>query len=517
MLNEVLENFIDKSEKRLLGRKDELESIMNSINAFIIENFLNKIQIKNVLLNGRVKGTKSLREKIIRKRYFEKYIGDEDFINDLPDLIGLRLICLLDEEEDLLFNEINKIFIEVMGGDFLTIPDIDKTKSFLAINLVSKQPEEQKNGRPIYRIASKWIMPEGASINVEIQIKSLAHNLWGEIEHMLFYKNYSYIIGADFYKNIMKSIFEELKIVDTQLGIMKDHLSPKNEYEQVCEIKQMLAKFLYSNYSPEIKDLINCDIDLREIYDLIIEIYFYGIENINDAVNKANTMIGQIDSRCGTLEGSFISSQDYDTRKSNMNADYKSLALTVSELVNSSDVYWRVLVNIYSKLFVNNNYTESIDDLCKNLMRPFTKFSDYIELTGEKSFNIVKKSIILGIIESFTEYKKLDFFLPNIYSSKILERIIKFIISNEEDFDFTDEEVSNQAEKDTIDNIIFTISFLIKCELNISLGLVDLNLLKDRFDTTLGLWQPKINYDVLINYINDEIAVTTENINLVMQ
>ncbi|MEI3147815.1 MAG: hypothetical protein V8T10_07710 [Merdibacter sp.] len=54
-------------------------------------------------VSGRIKGSESLREKIIRNRFYMKYERAEDILERLSDLIGVSIECrFIHEESELL-------------------------------------------------------------------------------------------------------------------------------------------------------------------------------------------------------------------------------------------------------------------------------------------------------------------------------------------------------------------------------------------------------------------------------
>lgn len=54
-------------------------------------------------VRGRIKGSESLREKIIRNRFYMKYERAEDILESLSDLIGVSIECrFIHEESELL-------------------------------------------------------------------------------------------------------------------------------------------------------------------------------------------------------------------------------------------------------------------------------------------------------------------------------------------------------------------------------------------------------------------------------
>ena len=59
----------------------------------------------------------------------------------------------------------------------------------LCLNLAMPQPQLQRNGFTIYRIDGYYLF-NGRKVNFELQIKSMVHSFWSEIEHQVVYKKY---------------------------------------------------------------------------------------------------------------------------------------------------------------------------------------------------------------------------------------------------------------------------------------------------------------------------------------
>lgn len=129
------------------------------------------------LVTKRVKGRKSIEDKIVVKNYKYKTI------NDITDIVGLRIITYFEDEVDLVADVINNEF------------DIDKENS------VDKRKREfnetDKFGyRSLHYIVSlntnRLSLSEYKDfkgLKAEIQIRSILQHSWAEIEHDLGYKN----------------------------------------------------------------------------------------------------------------------------------------------------------------------------------------------------------------------------------------------------------------------------------------------------------------------------------------
>lgn len=179
-------------------------------------------------VRGRIKGSESLREKIIRNRFYMKYERAEDILESLSDLIGVSIECRFIHEESELLTQLRSVLSEQNEEGFWFHPEYPQ----LSMDIRSHQPQIQKNGFSIYRIDGHY-RREGRCVNVELQIKSLVDTFWGEIEHKLVYKNANYYVYDDFMKELLASLKASLTIVDRQMNIIFNEMqdTSKNNLE----------------------------------------------------------------------------------------------------------------------------------------------------------------------------------------------------------------------------------------------------------------------------------------------
>lgn len=97
--------FIVEATKVLKNRKSNYEEIISKV-----ESYLETLLSENhgITISGRVKDADNIAEKIYRKNYLVKYSNAEDFVNDLPDGIGIRIVCMLNEDEQDIYNQLAK-------------------------------------------------------------------------------------------------------------------------------------------------------------------------------------------------------------------------------------------------------------------------------------------------------------------------------------------------------------------------------------------------------------------------
>lgn len=180
------------------GQTDTIVGILDSSIAKFAENYGLKIksplkEIKYYSVVSRVKDVKSLEEKIFRndllsknfKEISNEFIVDgptevsiKNYLRSLDDLIGIRVLTDLNSDCKKVYQIINSNdFKEFIKGSLI---EFDKED-------LDDQPSKMKNGLEIYKIKGKY----NQIYNFELQIKSKIIAAWGDMEHSIFYKDYS--------------------------------------------------------------------------------------------------------------------------------------------------------------------------------------------------------------------------------------------------------------------------------------------------------------------------------------
>ncbi len=294
--------FTQQVLEELDNAREELEVASNDLKVLFKE-ILSEKSEAYIHIKSRVKSAKSLKEKILRYDYYNQYGSKQKLFENISDLIGIRIECRFIDDEQEIYRYIRKYFNE--ASDEYQGYYYNKDNPSILLELSSKQPKEQKNGFKLYRIDAKYITGLRC-INFEIQIKSLVNVFWSEIEHKVIYKNYDYIIGDRFYKEIMKSIKSSLTSIDNQLFLISNQFdSTKNRGidESEEELKKLLSKIVYDIFARRMKDSIGILIDFKESCDAIIR---YVMSKSNDDKSNINSnkmvmvleRLREIDSQC---------------------------------------------------------------------------------------------------------------------------------------------------------------------------------------------------------------------------
>lgn len=287
---------------------DEMIDYINSKEDFILETdqilfefFKELLKEDDHLLNitHRVKNTDSIREKFLRNNYTNQIKRSEEIFEVLPDLIGIRLECRFNDDEEHLYEVLRKIFTERDEETGYYYSEVDPR---ILLEMSSEQPQSQKNGFSIYKLDGVF-KEEKKSVRFELQIKSMVNLFWGEIDHRILYKNSSYMITEDFIREIMYSIRNNLTTIDKQLSIvyknLEDHQA--NEWESTkIQLKNIVSKVIHDTYSKKTLEKTNIIFDLRSMSNLITDYIFTQLDiqkekefekSVIELMNRVNSMV----------------------------------------------------------------------------------------------------------------------------------------------------------------------------------------------------------------------------------
>lgn len=243
-LYDQLSDFYD--EKLRKGLKSELEDIKKKFTSLIETHAKDyKLSSKNsvhdsiyVSVAGRVKKKDSFREKLIRKnlglelikkhqlqdgKYDQKKGAIELSIKrDFDDILGLRIVC-----------DLRKDCIQVFKLLKEKESDLEKEEIIFELGEMDNQPQTMKNGLDIFRIKGVY----DSRIAFELQIKSKIEEAWGELDHFILYKDFSFFPSKD---NVQKTMNNTGKLLDEIEHLLFDLRNSRSDYEENFEDTKFL-------------------------------------------------------------------------------------------------------------------------------------------------------------------------------------------------------------------------------------------------------------------------------------
>lgn len=426
-------NFVDDVIEKLECMQSDLQRASIELENFF-EDFL--IGEDRGFMNcvSRVKTSISLREKILRNEYYKKYETPDDVLENLSDLIGIRIECRFIEDEKAIYKYLKKKFkVYDSRGYFYNINNRN-----IKLQLESIQPEEQKNGFKIYRIDGKYEYKD-YTFNFELQIKSIVNMFWGDIEHKIIYKNYNYMLNDDFFKEIMGSIKNSLTMIDNQLLVIDNHVNIQNTSDTNTrreQIESLLAKLLYDIFSNKMKESLGFVVDFRKACYIMIK---YIIMKSDDSEESSNEVLLNILSRINEISKEDISfnSEISFGRKPRFKDGFSNIfGSKMLESINS-ELQWNLFFRI---LFVveprsNEEDFENFVEFIRDMFDRATGFAKLSEEFGEDA-KYIKENLMNQIAISFGKIDIIDILYEDniIRVNESIEEICELIVKNNEDY-----------------------------------------------------------------------------------
>jgi len=491
-------------------RLDELLTILDSM--------LEDSNIKYIL-TSRIKAISSLNEKIKRNGIDQEPSNHGKKITDiLDDMIGIRIICMKSSDENKILEKLlnNK---EKLCGEKINI-----------LSSLKQQPDNQKNGHKIFKI-------KGLSMGygLEIQIKSLSNLFWGEMEHLLIYKNNKYLMNNAYYKKEMNSIYKELEIIDTKLTYMEEVMMSDDEKSLLTEKKEILKRLLYLNVKDKLKNEFEGEyLNNNYIFDGIANLIFQKImiKKSNRDINKEEEYNKRLSDAISLIldpsKMAFDFSKFIDSDFTNMQDPEDKVSIKFFEALADKKNGWWYFIILYSLFRYNrvniefDGHSLSSEDIKEQIVESIEEVSKLlkIKLYGniDKYWNIDSgeskfiKELVTQIkceqIEYYTKKKVLCFtdekYVQN-FNTHITSIIGFLSIGRQEE----------EIEKEHIDgikviskNIVHILSSLSSNEINIkkdiesiNTELVKLGILSLTFPNQL-MEREKISLSDLIDSIN---------------
>ena len=382
-------DLVDKST-RMLQMKQHIFQYVEKTVVDQFKKMLGSQDVDSIAFTSRIKSSKSLKEKMIRNKYYLQCSTPEDVFNLLPDLIGVTVECRFISDENKIYQHLLKQFKPAFSGYAQCFEDEN-----MYLNLNMPQPQTQRNGFTLYRIDGYYLYDD-ERVNFEFQIKALVHRFWSEIEHQVVYKNPHIIFNDRFMKSVLSSIHDNLEVVDHQLQIVYEQMvtqSADNSEFGFSEqgFKSFLAKSINDLYSLKMVETLGFTTDFKKC-SAILSQYIY----IKDFINAENPHFKMIEyfehfnalkqteldfTRPIYLEQDFSHPDPFCDElgkywQSVLNTEYEwhvffVMLFAVEPGDNLED--FRVFLEILRNLIVERNWYESVFSECSTLVSQMAK------------------------------------------------------------------------------------------------------------------------------------------------
>lgn len=402
-------NYIDDVLDLFDYHRIELAGVNKELKKYFSDLFVDDDRLTNI--TTRIKTQESLREKLIRRNFFMRFPDPVRGFKYIQDLVGIRVECRFIKDEEALYKKIIEDFtIKSDRGYYKS----NKNKK-IRLKLDDPQPQTLANGFTMYKLDGEY--DTGSFIYCfELQIKSFVNVFWGEIDHKLLYKNYNYIITEGFFREIMNSINDNLKMIDKQLMILYDHVKKQDASETISaenQLKTLLSKILHDVFTRKIHDELGLFINIKIITDVVVDYLFmkssknkdlsYG-ENFIDLINKINSVSG----KDLNVEEYIVCEKEpkyYDSFS-------KGVTKVLVRVINN-DLDWNILFKII-KLITQESYgeifTEFIIFVRYEYMTSMSKLFESKKLSKDDQDEL-KNNFLSAVVDEFRERPSIDFLL----------------------------------------------------------------------------------------------------------
>lgn len=402
-------NYIDDVLDLYDYHKIELAGVNKELKKYFSDLFLDDDRLTNI--TTRIKTQESLREKLIRRNFFMRFPDPVRGFKFIQDLVGIRIECRFIKDEEALYKKIIEDFtIKSDRGYYIS----NKNKK-IRLKLDEAQPQPLANGFTMYKLDGEF--DTGSFIYCfELQIKSFVNVFWGEIDHKLLYKNYNYIITEGFFREIMNSINDNLKMIDKQLMILYDHVNKQDASETISaesQLKKLLSKILHDVFTRKIHDELGLFINIKIITDVVVDFLFmksaknkdlsYG-ENFINLINKINS-----------ASGNDLSIEDYIVfeKKPKYYDNFSKEITEVLGRVINNDLDWNILfkiIRLISQESYGEIFTEFIIFVRLEYMMCLTNLYEAKNLAKEGK-DQVEAVFLSSVVDEFKKSATIDFLL----------------------------------------------------------------------------------------------------------
>ncbi|MBI9097564.1 MAG: RelA/SpoT domain-containing protein [Spirochaetaceae bacterium] len=236
--DEILENAgTNWTELKSIKKEyEKMQETLDAVGRFVVDQMISSPVIHSI--NYRLKNAEHLMEKIVRKKSEDKNrnINSENFREEIKDLIGIRALHLFKED----WLNIHKYLCE--NWDLAEAPvafvrhgDSDRIINFYKRN--NCQIKEHKFGYRSVHYTLKT-RPKNENFLVEVQVRTLFEEAWGEIDHRV---RYPYEMNNDLLVRL-SSILNRLAGDADELGSYMRYFKKRDKKRHMEHKKQLEGK-----------------------------------------------------------------------------------------------------------------------------------------------------------------------------------------------------------------------------------------------------------------------------------
>ena len=428
-----------------------------------------------IIVTYRIKSKESLSEKIKRHNVDNERNKDRSIFEVFNDIIGIRIICMKINDEKQVCDKLK---------DYIEMYEENNIKFNENIN---NQPTNQKNGHAIYKFDG-MLIDEGINLLFELQIKSLANLFWGEMEHLLFYKNSKVLISNKYYEKEINSIFDELKNIDNKLTYMEEAMMSESDDDLLEEKIEVFKRYAYLQLKEplrkEFDDYLNNKYIFNAVGDYIFRTNVTSIDSKGNRVAKdPNEILRKIlyvllDHERGDIDFSKFNFENIQDTK--LNIEIRDFLIEIVKERQNGWWIYIVLCGIFSYYqegidislpveshLIKEHINVCIKNLCNSIYKEVDLYTKLIEIDSKFSKQEIRK-ITQELVKKFLNSCKINKNLKfaekkyannyNLYGIKLIKELdaknLGIIESLYENSDFIQSIHSILINIDNINNII---------------------------------------------------------------
>lgn len=361
----------------------------------------------------RIKSAESIREKLIRNNYVVQRGNAEEIIANFQDILGFRVECKFVEEEDKAWDLLNQCFTRTEDDEYYYMPAMPKVR----LKLSDKQPQSQKNGFDIYKIDGLYMLGK-ENIRFELQIKSLVNVFWGEIEHRVVYKNNDYLLADSFVSDMLKSIKQNLNMIDEQLYTLylrfkenRELSGAENGKAKGRAIEIFAAGMVYETFEQMLLEQMGFTIDFKDCCDAIVR-YLIDVNEADDMEEYGQMMLYIFDILNDAPSSVRLDEQiEFERACKDQDAFCASLIETTLDLININ-YRWHLYFTIMFSLTAESNayaleecmrfYKQA---LCQNRSLALLK-----EVEEDNNTEEIADDLLMQVAKTISEQQLIEYF-----------------------------------------------------------------------------------------------------------
>ena len=400
-------SLIDDSLTELKDNEPTIRYVEENISK-IFANACNKHSESYIGIKSRIKTKNSLKEKIIRNKFYLDCKTGREVLDNLHDLIGVKIQCRFISDEEKMLTTIKKMFQTDDNETFKCIYDEN-----LFLDLKLPQPQLQNNGFTIYRLDGYYLYND-RRVNYELQIKSLVHNFWAEIEHEVVYKNNQLVYNDKFMKNLLATINDNLEIVDHQLQIVYQQIGRNQDGKGNIGMNQegfklFLSRSINDLYNLKMMENFGINLNFKKCSGILSQ-YIY----IKDFINVDDNQFRMIEyfEQFNLLKEKYIDFTNHIKLELSYDSDCKfknTLAKYWEDILNE-DFEWHTFFVMLFAIEPGNNLQDfsMFLNVIKNLLLPdYWLNSKFINYPKNKRNEVIAK-ISESLAITMVNYRKID-------------------------------------------------------------------------------------------------------------